>query len=168
MFQLSALEPHATRAFSSSLNSMSLLLYLDLLRIAQVFSLWRMRPRVCNRLEAVMETVSPVNVNLDLAISLYTVFAAGPHPPPVASHKSRMKFIPSFLQINSISKYDLLKFSYVFTATEPSSTDFCTISLLNPLVTARSNAAGAPLRHLGRYTSAGHLLACGSLAAPFS
>ena len=104
---------------------------------------------------AVVELCSPVRADLRLASSLHTAFAASPHPPPSASHTNGIKAKPSSWQVVSVAKWERLKSSYVSTAIEPFSADLRTISLLRPLVTARSRAAGKPLRQRGRYTSAG-------------
>ena len=49
----------------------------------------------------------------------------------------------------------LLYSSYIVVGADPSIADLSTMVLRNPLVTAKSRAAGAPLRHLGKYISAG-------------
>ena len=115
-----------------------------------------------------MESSSPVNKDLYFASSLHTAKAAGPQPPPSASQMRGIKVMPSSRQDVSVSRYVRLKFSFYVVAAVPSSADLMTLSLLRPLVMARSKAAGMPLRHLGRYTSAGLLCEFGSLPAPFS
>ena len=136
--------------------------------MARAFSLCRMRPSDCSKCIAVMEFGSPVSVDLYFASSLHTEWAAGPHPPPSASHMRGMNWIPSSLHIDSVSRYILFLFSYIVTAIDPFSAERSIMSLLKPLVTARSRAAGVPRRHLGRYTSAGLRFEFESLSAPFS
>ena len=138
------------------------------LNIERAFSLWSTRPRDCSKRFTTMESVSPEIMLLCFARSVHTLWAAGPHPPPSASHIMGMKVIPSSRQRLSVCKWDRLTSSYAFVALDPSSADLVTISPLKPLVMAKSRAAGAPRRHLGRYTSAGRRFEFESLFVPFS
>ena len=131
--------------------------------MARAFSLWRMSPSDCSKCSAVTEIGSPVSSDLYLASSFQTAWLAGPHPPPSASHMRGINWIPASEQTVSVFRCVLLKSSYPFTATEPSSAVRSIKSLLSPLVTAKSRAAGAPLRHFGKNTSAGLRPALGSL-----
>ena len=145
----------ATDVASSSLMSVSVLPG-ERLNIERAFSLWSIRPRDCSKRFTIMESVSPEIMLLCFARSVHTLWAAGPHLP----HISRQRL--------SVCRWDRLTSSYAFVALDPFSADLVTISLLKPLVMAKSRAAGAPRRHLGRYTSAGRRFEFESLFVPFS
>ena len=124
-------------------------------RTARAFSRCKIKPRLWRRRFATLEFCSPVSTALVLASSLQTLCAAGPQPPPTASQITGMKVMPSARHFSSVSRYEHFSLSYASVAAELSSADLLTKSTLRPLVTAKSRAAGVPLRHLGMNMSAG-------------
>ena len=122
-------------ADSSSLQS-ELELFCVLLNIDLAFSLWSIRPKDCRRRLTMVESSSPDAKALCLASLLHTLWAAGPQPPPSASHIIGINDIPSSWQAASVSKWVLLMSSYVLVAAEPSKADLLTMSPRRPLVTA--------------------------------
>ena len=135
-------------------------------KIALAFSLCRIKPRDCNSRDAIIELDSPVKTDFCWASKLHTRLAAGPHPPPSASQMMGINPTPSSWHLDFVSMQAHLKSSYFFVTELPSSADLFTTSDLRPLVTAKSKAAGVPLRHLGTYTSACQRFPLGSLTAP--
>ena len=80
-------------------------------RIALAFSRCRVMHRDGRMWLATTDSGSPVLEDVSLAISLNTLCASGPHPPPSASEIEGMKVIPSCWQSSCVFRCSRLKSS---------------------------------------------------------